>query len=128
MRKVLIVTPDLEVREADLDAGGSPLSVLQDAVGGWVQLVPLSETEEFYVNEEGKILNPPLPVNLAASRLYAETYPGAPDGFAVVNGPAVFTGGVDDETGETLPLGDDFKARVLRAVEAARLIVSVLGN
>jgi hypothetical protein len=121
MRKVLKVTPDLQVEELDLDAPSGSLAVLQGAVEGWVECVAFEEDFELWCNEEGKITG--LPVNPAATRVWSEFFPGHPN---TIEGAVVFTGGVNEE-GESLPISESRMAQVIRAVEAAKLILRVLG-
>lgn len=79
---------------------GSQLKELQEAVGGWIQAVDLSDTLTMWLNEEGKLNG--LPLNTQATDLWEEVY-GKTD-FIVGN--VIFTGGTGDE-GETLGLNED---------------------
>ena len=44
------------------------LATLQDAVGGYVELLALSNGDQMYVNEDGRQMS--LPVNIAATEMY----------------------------------------------------------
>lgn len=83
-----------------LDAANELLDALQHAVGGYVDVVTLTKNVDMWVDEEGLLKN--LPVNIVAThiaRLFGRTH-------QVYLGPAVFTGGMDDQ-GTTLGLTED---------------------
>lgn len=50
------------------------LDELREIVKGYLEIVPTLDHRLMVVNEEGKILDPPLPLNLAASFLYINGY------------------------------------------------------
>lgn len=93
------------------------LSKLQEAVGGWVQAIDLSDTLSLWCNEEGKLVG--LPHNPFAQILWDEAF-GAHTDYIV--GDVVFTGGTDDE-GYTLGISDEQTARVREAVAKAQQFV-----
>lgn len=93
------------------------LSKLQDAVGGWVQAIDLSDTLSMWCNEEGKLIN--LPHNPYAQVIWDEVF-GAQTDYIV--GDVVFTGGTDDE-GYTLGISDEQVERVRKAVAQAQQFV-----
>lgn len=91
-------------------ADGSVLNYLQAEVGGYVEAVDVvhphtGERATMWINDEGRING--LPRNPAAE-VIADVcgQPGLAE--AGLHGPAVFTG-YDPETGETLPLSDDWR-------------------
>jgi hypothetical protein len=70
------------------------LEILQNAVGGLIDLVRLEHHLDAYVNDEGLILRlPPNPVGTAMCELLADGYVQP-----VLVGPIVFVGEYDDET------------------------------
>lgn len=81
------------------------VGVLQEAVGGIFANVDLSEDLDMWVNDEGLYLCEP---NQAATNV-VRTYLG--QDTQPFHGPAVFTGGVDEE-GDTLSIGGAFLAMV----------------
>lgn len=93
------------------------LSKLQEAVGGWVQAIDLSDTLSIWCNEEGKLIN--LPHNPYAQVIWDEVF-GAHTDYIV--GDVVFTGGTDDE-GYTLGISDEQEQRVRQAVAKAQQFV-----
>lgn len=96
--KALVITEEGELRAVELGGDAeSHLSDLQRYVGGWVQAVDLSPDATLWVNEEGKMNG--LPTNICATALWSAVF-GPTD---VIVGPAVLTGGADDE-GELMPL------------------------
>jgi len=101
----LHITTNGEVRELD----SIELTVLQQAVGGYVQAIGLREDVVMWLNEEAKIER--LPHNPVGQTFWNEVY-GADTDY--IQGNAVFTGGTD-EHGETLPLSED-RAREIRSV------------
>ncbi|WP_448812149.1 DUF3846 domain-containing protein [Agromyces bauzanensis] len=84
----------VQVIEPGADSGDT----LRKAVGGWFECVGLEAGLDMWLNEEGKLEG--LPHNRRAQGLWDATF-GAGTDYIV--GPAVLSGGVDDE-GDTLPL------------------------
>ncbi|QJW38696.1 DUF3846 domain-containing protein [Cellulosimicrobium protaetiae] len=95
--RAVTISAESEPAEVIWDASGGLLSHLQSAVGGFVDVVRLGPNLDMWVNDDGFALE--LPRNVAATGI-AWHY-----GFRhqIYVGPAVFTGGVDEE-GESLPL------------------------
>ena len=100
MKKVVKISTNKPMEILDLDAPAGSLKVLQEAVGGYVQVVDLKENLSLWCNEEGKMLG--LPANHFATIMWEKRF-GKTD---VIVGNAVFTGGTDSE-GETLGLTDE---------------------
>lgn len=98
-KKAIVVTPEGSVEEIDFSEDS--LTVLQTAVGGWVQAVEMFPTLTLWVNEEGKLNN--LPYNIYASKMWEQRFGVGTD---IIVGNAVFTGGGDEE-GDTLGLSDE---------------------
>jgi hypothetical protein len=46
------------------------LEELQGIVGGYIEIVHTLDGKFMVVNETGKVQNPPLPLNIAATRIY----------------------------------------------------------
>lgn len=81
-----------------LRPGTESYDTLNTAIGGYIQCVPLQVSQvNIWLHEEGKIIG--LPHNPRAQLLWEHSY-GRTDSIV---GPAVFTGGADDE-GETVGL------------------------
>lgn len=53
------------------------LAELQEAVGGFIELVRLGNGKEMYVNEEGKLTG--LKLNYSATKMYRAKYPNVND-------------------------------------------------
>jgi hypothetical protein len=101
----LKITTDGNVVELD----SLTLAVLQESVGGYVQVIDIRDDVVMWCNEEGKLEG--LPHNPVGQTLWNGTY-GAGTDYIVGN--VVFTGG-SDEDGETLPLSEE-RASEIRAV------------
>ena len=86
--------------EVQLADEGSQLKQLQEAVGGWIQAVDLTDKLTMWCNEEGKLNR--LPINSLATDLWEESF-GQTD---IIVGNVIFTGGTGEE-GETLGLNED---------------------
>ena len=90
MRKAIVLNADGTKSEMDLDSGNE-LKNLQDAVGGYVQVVYLKDDLAIWVNEDGKFTD--LPLNPNATAIWNHFF-----GFTdFIVGNAVFTGGANDE-------------------------------
>lgn len=88
---------------------------IKNFVGGWIEHVTLDgRVLGLYMNEEAKLLDPPLPINGLATTLYRRsrgfTDQNAPYG-ATIEGPVVLVGGPDDE-GDDLSLSPGTLARL----------------
>jgi len=111
------VQHDLWTLTADKDC----LAHLQEVVGGLVDCVGLTPTADLWVNDEGLYLCEPNPVASVLAHVIANRDLRQP-----LFGPAVFTGGVDED-GATLGLSEQaaqgLRAQVdwLTVVEASTL-------
>ncbi len=81
----------------DWDVTHGTLKHLQEAVGGFVDVVALAPGMDMWVNDEGLVIG--LPINETATAIAHQH--GMKHQFYV--GAAVFTGGCNEE-GDTLPL------------------------
>lgn len=77
------------------------LANLQEAVGGYVEVIAPTAALTVWLNEEGRRSCDPNPVATAVVGSYAHLVPGT-----TLFGPVVFTG-PPNQDGETLPLTDD---------------------
>ncbi len=104
-----------------LTADKDCLAHLQEVVGGLVDCVGLTPTADLWVNDEGLYLCEPNPVASVLAHVMADRDLAQP-----LFGPAVFTGGVDEDGG-TLGLSEEaaqgLRAQVewLTATEASTL-------
>jgi hypothetical protein len=89
-----------------IDFNGDELSTLQRCVGGYVEILRLSDSVTLWVNEEGKVID--LPPNRIATRLFRAVFKS----YDIIVGDVVLTGG-DDKEGNTLGLDDKAYARLL---------------
>ena len=94
--KAIKVTTDRKI--IDIDLADDTLTTLQDAVGGYIEAVDLSDRLTMWCNEEGKLIG--LPHNTLAQHIWAAFFPYSPDRIV---GNVVFIGGVDDD-GNTVTL------------------------
>jgi len=79
-----LYTPDGRVKTITPANGKRwTLAELQGFVGGYIEVVGTVDSRWMVINEHGKILNPPLELNIPATRLYIH---GRSD---VILGPAV---------------------------------------
>ena len=106
--RVVTIDSDGTTVSAEWDTTGGTLGLLQDAVGGFVDVVPLHPTITMWVNDTGLV--DALPINWVATTI-ARAFGLTHQPYA---GPVAFTGGVDDD-GTTLPLGDHQTDVLLRA-------------
>ena len=97
--RALRVTTTGQVR--DIDLGSNELHTLQEAVGGFVEAVTLSERLTLWCNEEGKLIG--LPPNPMAQKVWWAHYPTSND---TIVGDIVLSGGTDDD-GNTISLTYD---------------------
>ncbi|MBT8227590.1 MAG: DUF3846 domain-containing protein [Dactylosporangium sp.] len=90
-----VVAPDGQLTfTRATDPTADSLEILQNAVGGLIDLVRLEHHLDAYVNDEGLLLRlPPNPVGTAMCQLLADGYVQA-----LLVGPIVFVGEYDDET------------------------------
>ena len=94
MKRAIVVRPDgYEI----LDAPDETYEFISEHVGGWIQVVPCSSPVSVYCNEEGKIMDPPLPPNRLATRSFGEwLQPGD-----IIAGNVVVLGQQDEEGYDT---------------------------
>lgn len=95
MKLAVGVTVEGHVLALDLNKADSELSVLQNAVGGWIQAVDLKDGMNMYLNEEGKVHG--LDLNPVATKYWEDSYGVDTD---IIVGDVVFTG-LPDENGDT---------------------------
>lgn len=107
----LIITTDGTIETAEWAAGGTNLTHLQQAVGGSVDVVALTDELDMWVNDEGLVMG--MPINEVATAI-AREHGMSHQPYA---GPAVFTGGCD-EAGDTQPLTKDLERRLRRLAQA----------
>jgi hypothetical protein len=97
MEQAVIIKADGTKSIAEFEVGNS-YNLIKDAVGGYIQVVPLAKAKaDLWVNEEGKLDN--LPQNPIGTSLWVDEY-GYTD---TIVGNIIITGGTD-ENGETLGL------------------------
>lgn len=89
---------------------GDTLTTLQEGVGGLVTCLDLSPEIDMWLDDEGVYTKEPNPYATAVARVYFGQR------TQVFYGPAVFTGGVNDE-GDTLPLSQGQRHTITRLVE-----------
>lgn len=100
MLAITLTAEDSKAQEIQLDEKESQLSALQEAVGGLIEAVDLSDSLTMWVNEEGKLHG--LPINALATILWEKHF-----GFTdIIVGDVIFTGGTGSE-GETLGLNEE---------------------
>lgn len=120
MKKALAITTLGETTIIDL-ADGS-LEKLQNAVGGYVQAVDLSEGVTMWCNEEGKMMN--LPHNPFGQTFWEIAFPVSEFGRTdYIVGDIVITGGVDDE-GDTLGLTSEEIDELMKSVKRVTDLIS----
>lgn len=120
MKKALAITTLGETSIIDL-ADGS-LEKLQNAVGGYVQAVDISEGVTMWCNEEGKLIS--LPHNPFGQAFWEIAFPISEFGRTdYIVGNIVITGGVDDE-GDTLGLTSEEIETLLETVVSVTRYIS----
>jgi hypothetical protein len=120
MKEALQITNSGLVMVLDITSTTNSLVTLQDAVGGLVQAIDLTEKMTMWCNEEGKMMN--LPHNPYAQYFWDKTF--GPETDYIV-GDIVLTGGTD-RFGNTLGLTDQQILDILRLVNF-RLATEILG-
>lgn len=95
MRAVIIPVVG-DIYEAELP-GYEELSA---AVGGYIEVINFGDGHTAWLNEEGKLSNPPLPYNRRATELCFKREVGLHDDDYIV-GNLVVCGGTDDEGDNT---------------------------
>lgn len=97
MEQAVIINTDGTKSVVEFEVGNS-YNLIKNAVGGYIQVVPLHKANaDLWVNEEGKLDN--LPQNPIGTSLWVDEY-GHTD---VIVGNIIITGGTD-EMGDTLGL------------------------
>lgn len=115
MRAVVIEAESQETRVIDVPREGG-LSVLQEAVGGYVQCVSFPNNEfDMWLNEEGKIQG--LLTNQAATAIWESEY-GATD---IMAGNVVITG-LPDFDGYSTDLSEAMAQRIQQFTAELRFV------
>jgi len=106
----ITVQPDGSISEADV-AVGSSYEALRAGVQGWIEPMDYAEGLTHYHNEEFLLTDgaPFDQINFTVAKLSG----------ALVYGPVVFTGGIDDE-GETRGLSEPMAQLVREMAESVR--------
>ena len=92
--RAIYITTDNEIALASVDPDNL-LKDLQNAVGGWIEAVNLTDNITMWINEEGKLNN--LPLNVTATLLYHTVY----GPYDLIVGNVILTGGPDDDGNTT---------------------------
>jgi hypothetical protein len=112
MRNAMVVPAEGEPYGLLLpDDGNSSLAVYQQIVGGYIELVPNPHGVTVYCNEEGKIMEPPLPLNLRATALFGDWL----QPWDIIAGNVIVVGPPDREGYDTRL--DDVEGWIMRAKE-----------
>ena len=110
----VVIKADGTLERLDLSESEQELKSLQNAVGGYVQVIELEDDFTMWVNEEGKLLN--LPVNEIATVIWEVRFGIGTD---IICGDVVFTGGMDED-GETLTISEANIQRLAELVEGLK--------
>ncbi len=110
----VVIKADGTLERLDLSESEQELKSLQNAVGGYVQVIELEDDFTMWVNEEGKLLN--LPVNEIATVIWEVRFGLDTD---IICGDVVFTGGMDED-GETLTISEANIQRLAELVEGLK--------
>ena len=110
----VVIKADGTLERLDLSESEQELKSLQNAVGGYVQVIELEDDFTMWVNEEGKLLN--LPVNEIATVIWEVRFGLDTD---IICGDVVFTGGMDED-GETLTISEANVQRLAELVEGLK--------
>jgi hypothetical protein len=110
----VVIKADGTLERLDLSESEQELKSLQNAVGGYVQVIELKDDFTMWVNEEGKLLN--LPVNEIATVIWEVRFGLDTD---IICGDVVFTGGMDED-GETLTISEANIQRLAELVEGLK--------
>lgn len=97
MIDAILIPVDGPVESVSFDRKNE-LSVLQDAVGGWIEMVDMGANGALWCNEEGKLMN--LPMNKRATYMWWTMVPAA-RGVDVLCGDVMVTGAPDDDGNTT---------------------------
>jgi hypothetical protein len=105
--KVLVIPADTtkSIYLADVSASAEQqLDDMQKLVGGYIEAAPCPTNEiTVWCNEEGKVMNPPLPFNVRATVLWERIWHQTLDDD--LRGDIFITGGNNSE-GDELPVPD----------------------
>lgn len=122
MRKAVIIKSNGTSEVVEMPSADKELKFLQDAVGGYVQVVTLREGLNIWVNEEGKLNR--LPYNNTATIIWSAFFG---DNTDIMVGDVIFTGGFgDDEEGTTEGLTDELIAELTNVCESISFLESVI--
>jgi hypothetical protein len=110
----VVIKTDGTLERLDLSVSEQELKSLQNAVGGYVQVIELEDDFTMWVNEEGKLLG--LPVNEIATVIWEVRFGLDTD---IICGDVVFTGGMDED-GETLTISEANVQRLAELVEGLK--------
>ena len=110
----VVIKADGTLERLDLSESEQELKSLQNAVGGYVQVIELEDDFTMWANEEGKLLN--LPVNEIATVIWEVRFGLDTD---IICGDVVFTGGMDED-GETLTISEANLQRLAELVEGLK--------
>ena len=110
----VVIKADGTLERLDLSESEQELKSLQNAVGGYVQVIELEDDFTMWANEEGKLLN--LPVNEIATVIWEVRFGIGTD---IICGDVVFTGGMDED-GETLTISEANLQRLAELVEGLK--------
>jgi hypothetical protein len=88
----VVIKADGTLERLDLSVSEQELKSLQNAVGGYVQVIELEEDFTMWVNEEGKLLG--LEENKIATVIWEVRFGLDTD---IICGDVVFTGGMDED-------------------------------
>jgi hypothetical protein len=110
----VVIKADGTLERLDLSESEQELKSLQNAVGGYVQVIELEDDFTMWVNEEGKLLN--LPVNEIATVIWEVRFGIGTD---IICGDVVFTGGMDED-GEALTISEANIQRLAELVEGLK--------
>ena len=107
----VVIKADGTLERLDLSESEQELKSLQNAVGGYVQVIELEDDFTMWVNEEGKLLG--LEENKIATVIWEVRFGIGTD---IICGDVVFTGGMDED-GETLTISEANIQRLAELVE-----------
>jgi hypothetical protein len=110
----VVIKTDGTLERLDLSVAEQELKSLQNAVGGYVQVIELEEDFTMWVNEEGKLLG--LEENKIATVIWEVRFGIDTD---IICGDVVFTGGMDED-GETLTISEANIQRLAELVEGLK--------
>jgi hypothetical protein len=110
----VVIKTDGTLERLDLSESEQELKSLQNAVGGYVQVIELEDDFTMWVNEEGKLLG--LEENKIATVIWEVRFGIDTD---IICGDVVFTGGMDED-GETLTISEANIQRLVELVEGLK--------